>query len=146
MHILNNSSDQNYWESYPNIENVIFDISEEQLKNKKNKDWFTIQEGSLVCVILSSKKVSTFYRVDSIIETDLDNVDGVSYALIGEVVAKSDDREDVTRLFNKYNIVHECLPKNKIGVAFNVADIANGLDKLLVKVADGSTKPLADVK
>lgn len=147
MHILSNIQDKNYWEFYPENEGVFFDISAKQLKNKKNLDWQTIKEGSLVCVIMSSRKVSTIYRVSEIIASDqADESDEQGYALVGEVVAKSDDREDVTRLLNKYQISHSSIPKNKIGIGFKVADLAEGLDALVVKVADGTEKAISDVK
>ncbi len=146
MHILSNISDRNYWEFYPERDDIFFDITNKQINNKKNKDWSTIKEGSLVCVILSTRKVSTFYRVTEIIESkQADDSDEIGYALVGEVVAKSEDREDVTRLLNKYQVVHTSLPKNKIGVGFKVADIGDSLDLLEVKVAGGVEKPLAEV-
>jgi len=147
MHILSNIDDRNYWEFYPDNEEVFFDITAKQLKNKKNQGWLTIKEGSLVCVIISSRKVSTFYRVTAIIESECaDDTDEMGYALVGNVVAKSDDREDLTRLLNKHQISHPSLPKNKIGIGFKVADIGDGLDNLSVMVADGSEQLISAVK
>ncbi|MBX2850073.1 MAG: hypothetical protein KTR16_17230 [Acidiferrobacterales bacterium] len=144
---MSNIQDKNYWEIYPETEDVFFDISAKQLKNKKNQDWSTIKEGSLVCVIMSSRKVSTFFKVSAIIEIDnSDQTEESRYVLTGQVVAKSDDREDVTRLLNKFQVQHTSLPKNKIGVGFKIADIKDGWDELLVKVADGSEKTLGEVK
>lgn len=147
MYILSNIDDRNYWEFYPGRDGIIFDITAKQLKNKKNQGWLTIKEGSVVCVIQSTRKVSTFYRVTGVIESDCaDSTDELGYALMGEVIAKSDDREDITRLLNKYQVSHKSLTKNKIGVGFKVADIGDGLDDLVVKVAGGIEQPISEVK
>ncbi len=150
MFLLSNIQDRNYWEDFSDIEGVIFDITDKVLKNRKNKDWFLIKEGSIACVIMSTRKVSTFYRVKEIIEQAVNNAGDeaekeLRYLLVGEVVAKSDDREDVTRLLNKHSVSHPNLPKNKIGVAFKIADIGNGLDEIIIKTAEGSSCKLGEL-
>ena len=54
MFLLNNIYDRPYADIYPDIRNVVFDISDAQLKNAKNQDWHKIGTGSLVCVVNSS--------------------------------------------------------------------------------------------
>jgi len=143
MYILSNIQNRNYREIYPDIEDVIFDITDTELKNKRNKDWHGIKEGSLVCVILASKKVSTFYKVNAIMDVSLlDEENGNSHILTGEVVAKSSDREDVTMLLQKFSVQHQSLPNNKIGAGFKVADISGSLDELEITTADGEIKAL----
>lgn len=147
MYLLSNIQDRNYWEEYPNTEGIIFDISDKELKNRKHRDWLSIEQGSIVCVILSSKKVSTFYRVTEVIETEKeDDENGRFHALTGDVVAKFDDRDDVTQLLNKMDVKHANLPKNKIGVSFKIADLGSGLDDLDVKTAGGVTQKLGELK
>ena len=49
-------------------------------------------------------------------ETEIEG--DIRYLLIGDVVAKSDDREDLTRLLNRFDAEHKSLPNNKIGRSF----------------------------
>ena len=56
MFILSNINDRNYRKEYPDINHVVFDITEKQLKNLKNNDWNDISEGSIVCVVQDSRK------------------------------------------------------------------------------------------
>ena len=43
MPLLSNIQDCNYWADYPDIEGAIFDITDQQLKNKKYHDGFSIK-------------------------------------------------------------------------------------------------------
>jgi len=146
MYLLSNVQDRNYWEEYPEIENVIFDITDKDLTNRRHKDWNSINQGSIVCVILSTKKVSTFYRVNEVIKTEKeDDENGRFHVLTGEVVAKYDDRDDVTQLLNKMDVKHTNLPKNKIGISFKIADIGEGLNDIVVKTAGGVSQKLGEI-
>ena len=140
MFILNNIHDRNYKAFYPNIKNVIFDISDKQLNNEKNKDWNKIKKGSIVCVIKSSRKFSTFYKVDENFKTNkCDPVDGYAHVLIGEVIAKTINDEDMESLLNRFNVEHPYLPGNKFSIGFNVADLGDKLGQLIVKTKDGES-------
>jgi hypothetical protein len=68
MFLLNNIYDRAYSKLYPEIPRVVFDISDEQLKNVKNQPWRDIQPGSIVCVVNSSRKVSTFHRIEAVLK------------------------------------------------------------------------------
>lgn len=146
MYILNNIHDRNYRSIYKEIENVIFDISEKQISNTKNSAWNEISVGSIVCVVRSSRKISTFFRVKSkygIGDTDPDY--GETYVLTGEVIAKLTKEADMTTLLNKYDVTHPYLPDNKFSIGFNVANLGNSLDKLAVGVKGGSIKSLREL-
>ncbi len=71
MYLLNNIHDRDYRKEYPDIRNVIFDISEKQLKSPKNNDWNNLLEGEIVCVVKSSRKISIFFIVESKKVTDI---------------------------------------------------------------------------
>jgi hypothetical protein len=145
MYILNNIHDRQYRNEHPDISNVVFDISEKQIKNVKNSDWNTIKEGSIVCVIKSSRKISTFFVVDSLTNTaTADQKHGEIQVLTGRVIAKLASDENMTTVLNRHGVTHPHLPKNKFGAGLCVANIGNGLDDLPVKIAGGETN-LGDV-
>lgn len=138
MFILSNIHDRNYKDIYPDIENVIYDISDKQLNNEKNKDWKKISIGSIVCVIKSSRKISTFYKVDKNTKTNIhDPVDGYAHVLIGKVIGKTIKDEDMEFLLNRFDVNHPYLPSNKFSIGFNVADIGGKLGDLAIKTKDG---------
>ena len=140
MYILNNKHDRNYKKEYTYFDNVIFVISENQLNNTKNKDWKDISKGSIVCVVKSSKKISTFFLVESNLSTGINSSeDGEDHVITGRVIAKLKKSENITVLFNKHKVVHPYLPKNKFGVGFIVANIGNSLDSLSVQVSNGTS-------
>src|SRR5207244_3367405 len=88
MFLLNNIHDRDYAAIYPDIGNVVFDISDAQLKSTKNRDWYDIGNGSIVCVVNSSRKISTFYRIDANIRTEMTDESGNQHVVTGSVVAK----------------------------------------------------------
>ena len=138
MYILNNIYDRNYKKEYPDFDNVIFDISEKQLNNAKNKDWKDISKGNIVCVVKSSRKISTFFLVESIKATGIiSSENGEAHVITGRVIAKLKKEEGMSSLLNKHNVVHPYLPKNKFGIGLNVANIGNSLDSLSVHVSGG---------
>lgn len=57
MFLLNNIHDRDYKSIYPNIKNVIFDLSDDQLRNKKNSSWKRIHKGAIVCVVKRLRNV-----------------------------------------------------------------------------------------
>ena len=92
--------------------------------------------------------MSTFYNVADIVEKNVSETEiegDIRYLLIGDVVAKSDDRESLTRLLNRFDVEHKNLPNNKIGGSFKVADIGAGLDEFVVKSADRIHRKLAEI-
>ena len=138
MYILNNIHNRNYNKEYQDINNVIFDISEKQLTNVKNKDWNDISKGNVVCIVKSSKKISTFFVVDSNIATGIVSPeDGETYVLTGHVIAKLQYDESIFSLFNKHGVSHPYLPNNKFSIGCIVANIGNSLDNLSVKIFSG---------
>ena len=64
MFLLSNINDRRYSEVYIGLRNVAFDMSEIQLRNAKNRDWNEINPGSIVCVVNSTRKISTFRRIE----------------------------------------------------------------------------------
>lgn len=138
MYILNNINDRQYRKEHPGISNVVFDISEKQLKSSKNNDWNAITAGSIVCVVKSSRKISTFFVVESNTRAETaDQEQGVAYVITGRVIAKLVNDENMTTLLNRHGVTHPHLPKNKFGVGLCVANIGDGLDNLSVKIAGG---------
>lgn len=140
MFILNNIHDRSYQDVYPEINDVIFDISEKQLSNIKNSSWNEISKGSIVCVVKNTRKLSTIFRVISKYSlNDSDPQYGESHVLIGEAVAKLEKDTDMEILFNKYNIENKYLPNNQFSIGFNVANLGSSLDQVLVKTKKGSS-------
>ncbi|MEI8704355.1 hypothetical protein [Pseudoalteromonas sp. B62] len=135
MFILNNIHDRKYKKVFSNYENVIFDLSLTQINNANNVDWGNIKEGDLACVVTSSRKVSTIYKVLDIVHCgEIEGEDGDLYVLRGEVAAKFESQLDMTRLLNKFDVVHPKLPANKFSIGFNVANLEHQLDLLQVQV------------
>jgi len=140
MFLLNNIRDRDYRKHYPNINNVIFDISEQQLLNARNSDWGKLRKGSIACVVKSTKKVATFFVVDSVIKTGIkDDSLGELSVVIGSVVAKLSPSKDMTGLLNSYKVTHNYLPNNKFSIGFNIASIGDSLNNLSVKARNGNT-------
>lgn len=142
MFLLNNIHDRDYRSIYPNIQNVIFDLSDDQLRNAKNSDWRRIHEGVIVCVIkrLENKEsvnINTFYRVQRKFKTDVPDESGnLQYVIVGPVVAKLKPEEDMTTVLNRFQVSNKHLPGNKFSRGFNVADLGGQLAAL--QVTDGS--------
>jgi len=140
MFLLNNIRDRDYRKDYPNINNVIFDISEKQLSNEKNSDWYKLKKGSIACVVKSTRKVATFFVVESVIKTGInDDSLGELNVVTGRVVAKLSPSKDMTGLLNSYKVSHIYLPNNKFSIGFNIASIGDGLNNLSVKAKTGNT-------
>jgi hypothetical protein len=147
LFLLNNIYDRAYREIYPDIKNVVFDISSAQLRNAKNKDWLQIGTGSIVCVVTSSRRVSTLYRVDEKFEAGvIDPSQGAQHVITGLVVGKLPNPADMTTLLTKYEVRHPVLPGNKFSTGFNVADLGDALDDLLVSSAGGESKTVSELK
>lgn len=135
MFIFNNIHDRKYKKVFSNYENVIFDLSLTQINNVNNVDWGNIKEGDLACVVTSSRKISTIYRVLDIVHCgEIEGEEGDLYVLRGKVVAKFESQLDMTGLLNKFNVVHPKLPANKFSIGFNVANLEHQLDLLQVQV------------
>ncbi|MBA4077342.1 MAG: hypothetical protein C0508_20095 [Cyanobacteria bacterium PR.023] len=131
MFLLNNIHNRSYRDIYPTISNVVFDISDSQLKSSKNRDWHKIGAGNIVCVVTSSRKISTFYLIEDSFESDIfDPTEGKQHVITGKVVAKLVPASDMTLLFDQYGVVHCWLPNNKFSIGFNVADLGGSLDAL----------------
>lgn len=133
MFLLNNIYDRPYGKIYPDIENVVFDVSDSQLANAKNQAWKAICSGSVVCVVNSSRRMSTIFRIDGNRRTDVMDSDGYQHVITGAVFAKIPGDPDMTFLLNRYKVIHPYLPRNKFSVGFNVADLGTALDELMVE-------------
>lgn len=145
MFLLNNIHDRNYKEVYnglhPLNNKIVFDINDFQLKSKKNEDWLKIKSGNIVCVIKSSRKISTFYRIALKEVTNLDEGEkGFEHVIVGDVIAKLETPQDMTTLLNKFGIRHKYLNENKFSNGFNVVDLGSDLDELIVISNKGITK------
>jgi hypothetical protein len=141
MFILNNIHDRDYKGFYPDVNKVIFDISQKQLSNVKNAPWNDIKKGDIVCVVTSSRKISTFYQVTSKFGLkDNDPEYGETFLLTGEVIAKLEKEINMETLLNRLNVEHEYLPDNKFSNGFNVACLSNAFDSVLVKTGSGSVQ------
>jgi hypothetical protein len=138
MFILNNIYDRDYRKHYPNEGKVIFDLSEKQISNAKNSAWAVIEKGDIVCVVKSSRNISTFFQVTSKFGLkDNDAEYGETFLLTGEVIAKLEKNINMETLLNQFNIDHKYLPNNKFSIGFNVACLKNSLDSLLLKSSQG---------
>jgi len=138
MFLLNNIHDRNYKKCYPTESDVIFDISEKQLGNVKNTAWNELREGCIVCVVTSTRRVSTFCKVTAIKGLgDKDSDCGETFLLFGVVIAKLMPESNMGLLFSKFNVKHQYLPNNKFSIGFNVADLGEALDPLKVKTRRG---------
>lgn len=146
MFLLNNIHDKNYKKCYPTESDVIFDISEKQLGSAKNAAWNELKEGSIVCVVTSTRRVSTFCRVTAIKSVEeIDSDGGEMFALFGVVIAKLMPESNMGLLLSKFSVKHQYLPSNKFSVGFHVADLGTALDPLKVKTRSG-TKTISELK
>lgn len=138
MFLLCNVHDRDYRSVYPDISSVIFDISDAQLSNAKNGAWGAIEPGAIVCVVTSSRKVSTFYRVEAKRKTEVkDEAGSLQHVITGPVIGKLPQDQDMTHLLNKHNVVNPYLPGNKFSIGFNVADLGNALDSVELNTNNG---------
>ena len=146
MFLLNNIHDRPYSRIYLGIQDVVFDMGESQLANSKNQDWLKMVAGDIACVISSTRKISTFYLISGIMDSKVvDPIEGKQYVATGKVVAKLDPAKDMTTLFNQYAVNHQYLPSNKLSIGFNVADLSNALDSLVLDTRSGK-RTLAEIK
>ncbi len=138
MYIFNNIHDRDYKSEYPEETKVIFDISEKQIGNAKNSDWSSLTSGDIACVVTSSRKISTFFKVTEIKGLgDSHPTDGETFILRGEVVAKLPKEDDMQKILTKFKVQHKYLPKNQFSIGFNVANLGRLLDGLGVKTREG---------
>src|SRR5579859_1502 len=133
MFLLNNIHDRSYSTIYRSIPQVMFDISDAQLKNAKNREWSEITEGSIACVVNSSRKISTFYYIEANKRADAVDESDNLHVLTGPVIGKLPDDTDMTTLLNRYRVSHRYLPRNVFSVGFNVANLKDSLDALSIK-------------
>jgi hypothetical protein len=146
MFLLNNIHDRRYAEIYQGTRHVAFDLSESQIQHAKNGDWANIAKGSIVCVVNSTRKISTFCRVDEKRASGVVDESGtILYVIIGSVIGRLPDDIDMTTLLNKYDISHRYLPQNVFSIGFNVASLGEALDDLSLKTKNGM-KTLAELK
>ena len=139
MFLLNNIHDRDYRTIYSELDNVIFDMSDAQLSNSRNGAWHDIAQGSIICVVRSSRKISTFFRVEALRRTEVTDDNGnYQNVIIGPVVAKLPSALDMTCLLNKCKVKHPHLPDNKMSIGFNVADLGDSLGELEVITKEGS--------
>jgi len=145
MFLLSNIHDRPYATLYPELKNVVFDISDAQLSNVKNKDWHDIGKDSIVCVVNGTRMISTFYRIEENLKTDIVDENGHKHVIRGTVVAKLPKDEEMRRFLNSAGVKHPHLPRNSFSVGSNVANLNEALDSVVVKVKKGTTS-LGDLK
>ncbi|MBZ2169462.1 hypothetical protein [Marinobacter sp. F4216] len=139
MFLLNNIHDRDYKKVYPNISGVIFDLSDSQIANARNSEWHDIKPGAIVCVLRSSRKMSTFFRVSSIRKTEVtDDAGGYQHVLIGDIIGKLPKDIKMTDLLNTRKVNHPYLPDNKLSIGFNVANLGDALSELKIKIKNGT--------
>ena len=135
MFLLCNVHDRDYRAIYPDIPDVIFDISDSQLSNVKNDPWNAIEPGAIVCVVKSSRRVSTFYRVEAKRKTHVkDEAGDAQHVITGPVIGKLPQDQDMTFWLNRYNVTSRYLPANKFSIGFNVANLGDALDSVELNV------------
>jgi hypothetical protein len=124
---------------------VIFDLSDTQLSNAKNKDWNDIVPGSIVCIVNNTRMISTFYRIEENLKTDVVDENGHQHVLRGTVVAKLPQDIEMRKFLNDAGIKHPHLPRNIFGNGFSIANLNDSLDSLVLKTKKG-TSSLGDLK
>lgn len=138
MFLLCNVHDRDYRVLYPGIQDVIFDISDTQLGNVKNFAWTSILQGAIVCIVRSSRKVSTFYRVEAKNKTNVgDESGGFQHVITGLVIGKLPQERDMSSWLNQHDVASQYLPANKFSIGFNVADLGDALDSVKLRTANG---------
>jgi hypothetical protein len=147
MFLLSNINDRRYSEVYIGLRNVAFDMSEIQLRNAKNRDWNEINPGSIVCVVNSTRKISTFRRIEERRQTELvDNESGtLLHVIIGPVIGKLPQDLDMTTLLNNHRVDHPYLPRNVFSNGFNVANLGDALDAVMLTSRTGN-KTIAELE
>ncbi|QUM81754.1 MULTISPECIES: hypothetical protein [unclassified Moritella] len=146
MFLLNNIHNKNYKKCYPTESDVIFDISEKQLGNVKNAAWKELREGSIVCVVTSTKKVSTFCKVTAIKGLGDNDPDcGETFLLFGVVIAKLMPESNMGLLLSKFSVKHQYLTNSKFSIGSNVVELGTVLDTLEVKTRRG-IKSISELK
>ena len=145
MFLLSNINDRSYGTIYPDLKNVVFDISDAQLSNTKNKAWHDIGNGSIVCIVNGTRMISTFYRVEENLKTDVVDENGHQHVIRGSVVAKLPKDEEMRRFLNNAGIKHPSLPRNRFSTGSNIANLNDALDSLVVRTKKGSAS-LGDLK
>ena len=145
MFLLNNTHDRSYATIYPELKNVVFDISDAQLNNARNKDWHAIANGSIVCVVNSTRMISTFYRIEENMKTDVVDENGNQHVIRGSVVAKLNKDEEMRRFLKNAGVKHSSLPRNSFSFGTHVANLGDALDSLVLRTKKGS-KSLGELK
>ena len=145
MFLLNNIHDRPYATIYPDLKDVVFDISDTQLTNAKNKEWQAIQKDSIVCVVNGTRMISTFYRIEENLKTDVVDENGHQHVIRGAVVAKLPKDENMRKFLNNAGVKHPCLPRNNFSNGINIANLREALDSLVVKTKKGVAS-LGDLK
>src|SRR6185436_1967795 len=85
MFLLNNTLNRRYGDIYSDVRDVVFDLSERQLKNRMNRDWRQIVPGSIACVIDGSKQVNAFHVIHD--SRQANGLEGTQYVITGAIVA-----------------------------------------------------------
>lgn len=88
----------------------------------KNAGWGKVGPGSIVCVVNSSRKISTFWRIDRNFEAELEGEAELQQSITGIVVAMASDL-DMTPLLNKFKVNSRY--QESIQHRFNVADLGS---------------------
>ena len=136
MFLLNNIRGRNHREIYETSSEQsapIFDMTEKQINLSVNTDWNQIREDDLVCIVSSTQKMNTVYKIDLIERVEQNQEDGNIFVVRGHVVAKFPDELRYTGMLNKYGVEHEKLKKNKFSIGFNVANLGDQMDSALIK-------------
>lgn len=138
MFLLNNLHDRQCRDLYPDIDHVVFDISDYHLGNGKNHDWHKMAAGSIACVVTSTRRISTFYLIAARMATEVaDPVAGRLHVVTGKVVAKLEQARDMSWLLKRHGASHPLFRGNKFSNGFNVADLGDALDSLQLATRNG---------
>lgn len=128
-----------YRSIFISIPDVIFDLSEAQLKSKTNGAWEAIRPGSIACVIASSRKVSAIYKIDAKMRTDVFEDSSRLHVITGKVVGRLPSDVDMQTLLKRFSVDHRELPGNTFSIGFNLTDLGGDLDALEIKTRCGTT-------
>lgn len=145
MFLLSNIHNRSYATIYPDLKNVVFDISDSQLSHAKNKAWHDIGVGSIVCVVNGTRMISTFYRIEENLKTDVIDENGHQHVIRGSVVAKLPKDEEMRRFLTNAGIKHPSLPRNMFSSGSSIANLNDALDSIVIKTKKGAAS-LGDLK
>lgn len=143
MFLLNNTGDRRYAEVYSDTPGVVFDLSDAQLRKRINREWTQIAPGSIACIIDSSRQLSAFHLISE--SKRARGMDGEQSVITGMPLATLSPAQLYRDVLSAHGVTHEYLRNHQFVRGFNVANLGNALDALMVRTIDGSDISLGEL-